>query len=93
MDARKYASKYIKPDHVRDGPIRHDRQCVRRRALRPPRCSNSKPARSFALNDGNTNTLIKAWGHNTDDWIGQEIELFSAPTRIGATIRRRKKKP
>ena len=29
----------------------------------------------FTLNDGNTNILIQAWGHNSDDWIGQEIEL------------------
>jgi hypothetical protein len=29
----------------------------------------------FTLNDGNTNTLIKAWGYNSDDWIGQELVL------------------
>ena len=27
----------------------------------------------FTLNDGNTNALIKAWGYDTDDWIGQEV--------------------
>ena len=29
----------------------------------------------FGLNDSNTNTLIKAWGHDTDDWISKEVEL------------------
>jgi len=29
----------------------------------------------FTLNDGNTNTLIKAWGHDTDTWIGLELAL------------------
>ena len=30
----------------------------------------------FTLNDTNVNTLIKAWGIETNDWIKQEIELF-----------------
>ena len=29
----------------------------------------------FSLNEGNTNVLIKAWGHDTDGWIGQEKEI------------------
>ena len=29
----------------------------------------------FTLNVGNTNTLMKAWGYNTDDWIGLELQL------------------
>jgi hypothetical protein len=75
MDARKYASKYVKPDNVRDGPIvtriinvfedeRYGRLTL-----------ELETGSTFGLNEGNTNTLIKAWGVETNDWIEQEIEL------------------
>ena len=94
MDARKYASKYVKPDNVRDGPIQTRIVNVFEEERYGRLCSSSKPAPQFPLNDGNTNVLIKAWGHDTDDWIGQEGDRARAwaPTRIGAPIRRRKKK-
>jgi hypothetical protein len=75
MDARKYASKHIKPDHVREGPIQtrvvnvfeHDRyNCL---------VLELETGSQFTLNDGNTNVLIKAFGSDTDAWIGQEIAL------------------
>jgi hypothetical protein len=75
VDARKYASKYIKSDNVRDGPIQtrivntFEDERYGRLML------ELETGSQFALNDGNTNTLIKAWGYNTDDWIGQEIRL------------------
>jgi hypothetical protein len=76
MDMRQYATKYIKPDQVRDGSIttrivnvfegeRHGRPVL-----------ELETGSEFTLNDGNTNTLIKAWGYNSNDWIGQEVELF-----------------
>ncbi len=41
------------------------------------RCSSSK--RRIAVHTechDNCNTLIKAWGYESKDWIGQELELF-----------------
>jgi hypothetical protein len=75
MDMRDYASKYIKPDNVRDGPIRTRVVNVfeSERTGRP--VLELESGSQFTLNDGNTNVLIQAWGHNSDDWIGQEIEL------------------
>jgi hypothetical protein len=75
MDARKYASKYIKPDNVRDGPIQtrivnvFEEERYGRLAL------ELETGSQFTLNDGNNNALIKAWGHDTDGWIGQELIL------------------
>jgi hypothetical protein len=75
MDARKFASKYVKPDNVRDGPIQTRIISV----LEDDRYSRLllelETGSQFALNDGNTNTLIKAWGHDTDAWIGRELQL------------------
>jgi hypothetical protein len=76
MDARKYASAFVKPDNVRDGPIQtriinvFEQERFNRLAL------ELETGSQFGLNDGNTNTLIKAWGHETDKWIGLEIELY-----------------
>jgi hypothetical protein len=76
MDMREYASTYIKPDHVRDGPIqtRIVNVFVSEQYDRP--VLELETGSQFTLNDGNTNTLIKAWGHNSDDWIGKELELL-----------------
>jgi hypothetical protein len=76
MDARQYASKNIRPDSVRDAPIQarivnvfvEDR--YGRLAL------ELETGAEFALNDGNTNALIKEWGHETDTWVGLEVELY-----------------
>jgi hypothetical protein len=75
MDMRQYASTYIKPDNVRDGPIRTRIVNVfeSERLGRP--VLELETGSQFTLNDGNTNVLIQAWGHNSDDWIGQEVEL------------------
>jgi hypothetical protein len=76
MDARKYASKYVKPDNVRDGPIQTRIINVFEDERYGRLMLELETGSQFALNDGNTNTLIKAWGHDTDTWIGQEIELL-----------------
>jgi hypothetical protein len=75
MDMRQYASTYIKPDHVRDGPLltRIVNVFESEQFGRP--VLELETGSQFTLNDGNTNTLIKAWGHNSDDWIGKEVEL------------------
>jgi hypothetical protein len=75
MDARKYASTYIKPDHVRDGPIQTRIINVFESERHGRLVLELETGSQFTLNESNTNVLIKAWGHNTDDWIGQEIEL------------------
>jgi hypothetical protein len=75
MDARKYASPFIKPDDVRNGPI----QTRIVNVFESERFNNLvlelETGSQFNLNQTNTNTLIKAWGHDTDMWIGQDIEL------------------
>jgi hypothetical protein len=75
MDMRGFAPKYIKPDQVRDGPIQTRIVNVfeSERYGRP--VLELENGSQFTLNDGNTNTLIQAWGHESENWIGQEIEL------------------
>jgi hypothetical protein len=75
MDARKFASKYVKPDHVREGPVTTRIVSVYESEQYGRPVLELETGSQFTLNDGNTNTLIKAWGHDTNDWIGQELEL------------------
>jgi hypothetical protein len=76
MDMRDYVSStYIKPDHVRDGPIKTRIVNVYEGGQFGRPVLELETGSQFSLNDGNTSTLIKAWGFNSDDWIGQEIEL------------------
>lgn len=75
MDARKYASKYIKPDNVRGGPIQTRIVNVFEDERYGRLMLELETGSQFALNDGNTNALIKAWGHDTDEWIGRELAL------------------
>lgn len=73
---RNYASTFIKPDNVRDGPIQTRIVNVFESAQYGRPVLELETGSQFTLNDGNTTTLIKAWGHNSDDWIGQELELL-----------------
>jgi hypothetical protein len=75
VDARKYASKFVKPDNVRDGPIQTRIVNVYEEERYGRLMLELENGSQFTLNDGNTNTLIKAWGHDTDGWIGQELAL------------------
>src|SRR6516164_2226484 len=76
MDARKYASKYIKPDNVRDAPIQTRIINVFEEERYGRLTLELETGSQFPLNEGNTDILIKAWGHDTDSWIGLELELF-----------------
>jgi hypothetical protein len=75
VDARKYAPKYIKPDNVRDGPIRAHILAVLEDERFGRLLLELDTGSQFALNETNTNTLIKAWHHDTEAWRGQEIIL------------------
>jgi hypothetical protein len=76
MDMRDFASKYIKPDHVRDGPIQTRIVAVLKNEKFDRPLLELETGSQFTLNDGNCNTLMKAWGYNSNDWIDQELELF-----------------
>lgn len=75
MDMRQYASNWIKPDQVRNGPIqiRVVNVFEGERYGRP--VLELENGSQLTLSPGNNSTLIQAWGWNSDDWIGQEVEL------------------
>jgi hypothetical protein len=75
MDMREFASKYIKPDQVRDGPITTRIVSVFESEKLGRPVLELENGSQFTLNETNNNTLIKAWGYKSEDWVGQELEL------------------
>jgi hypothetical protein len=76
MDARQYASKKVRPDNVRDAPIQARIVNVFIEDQYGRLCLELETGAEFPLNDGNNKVLINAWGHDTDGWIGLEVELY-----------------
>jgi hypothetical protein len=75
MDTRKYASTFIKPDDVRDGPRQERIVNVYESEKYGCPVLELDSGDQFSVNATNCKTLNKAYGWNSDDWIGQTIEL------------------
>jgi len=77
MDTRKYSAGFITAEDVRDG-LRHDRIV---NVLESTAFNSSalvldlESGDQFRLNRTNTKILQKAWGFESDAWIGLELEL------------------
>ena len=87
MDMSKYAgSAFLSLDDVQDGPIRGEITVVEIGNYNKPVLSFSNGFR-FSLNATNTATLLKAFGNESGDWIGERIELYAgeAPYQGGMT--------
>jgi len=76
MDMSKYAgSAFITLDHVKDGPIRGVIDAIEEGQYGRPVITFTTGLR-FSLNVTNTQTLIKACGSESDDCIGEQVELY-----------------
>jgi hypothetical protein len=75
MDTRKFSAGQIKPDDVRDVPrterITNVYEHEKFRCL----VLDLESGDTFNLNGTNTRILNKAWGYESDGWLGQELEL------------------
>ena len=75
MDARKFTSKFVNPDAVREGPITAQIIAVLEDERYSRLLLELETGSQFGLNDTNTRALIKAFGHDTEAWLGKEIVL------------------
>src|SRR5262249_44434064 len=75
MDMRKFATGFIKPDLVRDGPLQdqinrvYESQQFQRPVL------ELASGNQFTLNNTNCAILNKAWGWNSEYWLNQNLEF------------------
>jgi hypothetical protein len=75
MDIGQFASNWVKPDDVRDAPIvtRIVAVLMNEKLQRP--MLELETGSQFTLFERNVDALIKAWGRDTDEWPGYEVEL------------------
>ena len=75
MDIGMFASNWVKPDDVRHEPLvtRIIAVLMNDKLNRP--MLELENGMQFTLFERNVDVLIKAWGRNTDDWPGYEVEL------------------
>jgi hypothetical protein len=86
MDMRKFAgSKFITVDDLRDGPREETINAIGPGKYERPVATFESGDR-FSLNITNTNTLIKAYGPNDQDWIGCVIELAIGDVKYNGGI-------
>lgn len=75
MDMRQYGTGFVKPDDVRDGP-RGDRiKGIHEDLKYNHAVLELESGDQFSVNATNNRILIKAWGWESEDWLGQEIEF------------------
>jgi hypothetical protein len=73
-------SSYIKVDDVRDGPIGGTIAHVKEGKFGRPDVT-LESGKVISLNGSNTETLIDAYGADSDVWIGRQIELYLGSIR------------
>ena len=75
MDTRKFSAGPIKPDDVRDAA--RTERIINIYEHEKYRCLvlELESGDTFNLNGTNTKILNKAWGYESDGWLGQELEL------------------
>jgi hypothetical protein len=77
MDMRKYAGEtFLKLEHVRSGPLQATIAEVRLGKFDKPNLILDD-GQALSVNATNNSTLIRAYGPNSDDWLGKEIELYA----------------
>ena len=76
MDMRKYSgANFLKVDDVRAGPLRETIANIKIGKYDKPDMYLESGG-CLSLSATNTHTLIRAYGPNSDDWIGKELELY-----------------
>jgi hypothetical protein len=75
MDMSKYnGEQFLKPDDVRDGPLVMQIAAVKLGKFDRPEIVFESGA-ILTINVGNNNILTRAYGPDSNDWLGKEIEL------------------
>jgi hypothetical protein len=82
MKMTKYAgASFIGVDDVQDGPIRGTIAAVDPGSFDKPVLTFSSGLK-FSCNKTNVGTLIEAWGDESDDYLGERVELYAGTVRF-----------
>ena len=87
MDMREYiGATFIKVADVRDGPLRMQIAAIREGKFDKPDMM-FESGEVLSLNATNTRILMRAYGQESADWIGKEIELAPGQTPFQGQLR------
>lgn len=75
VDLRKYAPKFIKPEHLREGPITSRIVRADEESQYGNLIIELETGSKLNLKEANFNTLTKAFGWDSENFIGQEVTL------------------
>jgi hypothetical protein len=76
MDMRKYSGEaFLKVSDVRDGPLQMQIAAIREGRYDKPDAV-FETGEALSLNATNRKILVRAYGPDSDDWVGKVIELF-----------------
>jgi hypothetical protein len=79
MDMRPYGgSRFLKHEDVVEGPLRKKIMKIAPGKYSPVATFDDED--QLSLNVTNTNALAKAYGWNSDSWIGHTVELYAGTT-------------
>jgi hypothetical protein len=82
MDMRKFSgAAFIKVDDVRDGPLPMQIAAVREGKYEKPDLV-FESGEAFSVNSTNNRILMRAYGANSEDWVGKEIALTLGKVRF-----------
>jgi hypothetical protein len=86
MDMSKYVgSAFLSLKDVQDGPVRGKITAVEPGNYGRPVVTFTNGLK-FSLNTTNNRTLMNAFGEESDDWVGEEIELYAGETRYQGAL-------
>ena len=81
MDMRKFTgSAFLKVDNLKDGPRVEMIVAVTEGSYGRP-VLKFEGGTCLSLNTTNVKTLVRAYGDNSADWIGTEVELYVGQTK------------
>jgi len=85
MDMRKFSGEhFVKVDDVRDGPIQGQIAEIKEGKYEKPDLV-FESGDVLSLNATNTQILIRAYGTNSDYWIGKMVEMFLGKAKFNGT--------
>ena len=76
INMKKYAGEtFLKVTDVRDGPLQMQIAVIREGKFEKPELV-FETGDILSLNATNTKTLMRAFGKDSDAWVGKEVELY-----------------
>jgi hypothetical protein len=88
MDMRSYSAKnYLKLDDLADGPLIKTIVAIAEGSFEKPEAEFDDGSK-LSLNRTSVLALSKAYGWNSDDWVGQSAEIYAGEVTFKGTTTR-----